>query len=314
MDMRIRRSQRLAALVVAAGCLLAGCGGASGDGALAGKADGQQGAGMAKTRGAAGGQDGRLMVPSFWPPVPSPPQPLAPSPSPSPAAAVSPVPVEPEERAQPQGPRTAYLTFDDGPSGSTRKILDILKQHEVKATFFVVGSETAEARALYRRINAEGHALGNHTYSHDYRSIYKSAEAFKRDVARLDRLLEETVGVRPDIFRFPGGSNNHLSRKSGGPGIMKTLAREMTASGYTYFDWNVSSTDAAAPVQDRELIIQSVLGASRGKRSIIVLMHDNTFKTTTLEALPVVIRELKQRGFRFDKLTSSSFAYRFLEP
>jgi|GEM_PF-1571410 len=322
MDMIIRRSVPWTALICAAGCLLGGCGSASGDGALAGET-----ARLPASQHAPGAaQPGKAVAPLVAQPTP-PLLPFAPwaaqrghmvvpptNPLPSPSASPSPAPAGLSSPPPQGGPRTAYLTFDDGPSGSTRAILDILRKQDVKATFFVVGSETAEARALYRQIAAEGHALGNHTYSHDYRAIYKSADAFKKDVARLDRLLEETVGVRPDILRFPGGSNNHLSRKAGGRGIMKTLAREMTASGYTYFDWNVSSTDAAAPVQERELIIQSVLGASRGKRSIIVLMHDNTFKTTTLEALPVVIRQLKARGFRFEKLTRSSFAYRFLEP
>ncbi|MFD0696835.1 polysaccharide deacetylase family protein [Paenibacillus sp. GCM10027628] len=210
--------------------------------------------------------------------------------------------------------KTAYLTFDDGPSQSTAKILSILKSFGIPATFFVVGTDTIEGRALYKRIAAEGHALGNHTYSHNYNTIYKSPEAFRRDVRKLDQLLEETVGYRPDILRFPGGSNNHLSWKPGGRGIMSKVARAMKEDGYQYFDWNVSSTDAAAPVQDRNMIIDSVLGASRGKQKIIVLMHDNSFKTTTVEALPIVIKRLQAAGFRFDKLTKSSFTFQFLTP
>jgi peptidoglycan/xylan/chitin deacetylase (PgdA/CDA1 family) len=210
--------------------------------------------------------------------------------------------------------KIAYLTFDDGPSESTRKILHILKNYGVTATFFVVGSDSSEGRSLYKEIAAEGHALGNHTYSHDYNRIYKSPEAFMKDVRKLDQLLEETVGYRPDILRFPGGSNNHLSRKPGGRGIMSKVASVVKGEGYQYFDWNVSSTDAAAPVQDREMIIDSVLSASRGKKSIIVLMHDNTYKTTTLEALPVVIRKLQTSGFRFEKLKKSSFTFQFMEP
>lgn len=210
--------------------------------------------------------------------------------------------------------KVAYLTFDDGPSESTRDILRILQNFGVKATFFVVGTETAEGKSLYREIVAGGHALGNHTFTHDYNRIYKSTEAFMKDVRKLDQLLEETVGYRPDILRFPGGSNNHLSRKSGGRGIMNRLAGKVQEEGYQYFDWNVSSTDAAAPVQDRDLIIDSVVSATRGKKSVIVLMHDNTYKKTTLEALPVVIRKLRAAGFRFDKLQKSSFTFQFLEP
>ncbi|MCY9696385.1 polysaccharide deacetylase family protein [Paenibacillus alginolyticus] len=210
--------------------------------------------------------------------------------------------------------KIAYLTFDDGPSESTSKILHILKKFGVTATFFVIGADTSEGRAFYKQIVAEGHALGNHTYTHDYNRIYKSPEAFMKDVRRLDQLLEETVGYRPDILRFPGGSNNHLSWKPGGRGIMSKVASEVKKEGYQYFDWNVSSTDAAAPVQAREMIIDSVLSASRGKKSIIVLMHDNTYKTTTLEALPIVIKKLQAAGFHFEKLKKSSFTFQFLEP
>ncbi|WP_187274151.1 polysaccharide deacetylase family protein [Paenibacillus sp. N3.4] len=210
--------------------------------------------------------------------------------------------------------KTAYLTFDDGPSGSTKKILSILKSFQIPATFFVVGSDTSEGRSLYKQIVAEGHALGNHTYSHDYNRIYKSPEAFMKDVHKLDQLLEQTVGYHPDILRFPGGVNNHLSWKSGGKGIMTPIARVVKEEGYQYFDWNVSSTDAAAPVQDRDMIIDAVVSASRGKQSIIVLMHDNTFKTTTVEALPIVIQKLQAAGFHFEKLTKSSFTFQFLKP
>lgn len=214
----------------------------------------------------------------------------------------------------PPGNKIAYLTFDDGPSNSTRKILHILKTYGVTATFFVIGTETSEGKSLYKEIAAAGHALGNHTYSHNYNRIYKSPEAFMNDVRKLDQLLEETVGYRPDILRFPGGSNNHLSRKSGGMGVMSKVAAEVKEQGYQYFDWNVSSTDAAAPVQDRDMIIDSVLSASKGKKRIIVLMHDNTYKTTTLEALPIVIQNLKAAGFRFEKLQKSSFTFQFLGP
>ncbi|MDU0204976.1 polysaccharide deacetylase family protein [Paenibacillus sp. MAH-36] len=220
----------------------------------------------------------------------------------------------PHHSPPPVGNKIAYLTFDDGPSNSTRKILHILKTNGVTATFFVIGTETSEGKSLYKEIAAEGHALGNHTYSHDYNRIYKSPEAFIKDASRLDRLLEETVGFRPEILRFPGGSNNQVSRKSGGRGVMSKVTAKVKEQGYQYFDWNVSSTDAAAPVQDKDMIIDSVLSASKGKKRIIVLMHDNTYKTTTLEALPVVIRKLKAAGFRFDKLQKSSFTFQFLEP
>jgi peptidoglycan/xylan/chitin deacetylase (PgdA/CDA1 family) len=210
--------------------------------------------------------------------------------------------------------KVAYLTFDDGPSASTDRLLAILRRYGVKATFFVVGTTSDEGKALYRKIAAEGHVLGNHTFSHDYRSVYRSPEAFRQDVDKLNALLEETTGRKPDILRYPGGSNNKLGRKYGGAAIMSRIIRDMRAQGYQYFDWSVSSTDAAAPVQEREVIVGSVLSASRGLHSAIVLMHDNARKTTTLEALPTVIEGLRRQGFAFDVLRRSTEAVHFLEP
>lgn len=231
---------------------------------------------------------------------------LTPTPTPTPSLSPAPVPVS----TAPAG-RTAYLTFDDGPSDHTDRILDILKREEVRATFFVNGNATAEGIRLYRRIAAEGHAIGNHTYSHSYARIYASVQAYKADTEKLNDLLERAVGFRPDLIRFPGGSNNRLADKAGGKGIMRRIIGAMEAEGYSYVDWNVSSTDAAQAVQPTADIVGAVLGSSRGKRQIIVLMHDAAGKTTTALALPAIIDGLKEQGFRFDKLSRHSFAFRF---
>jgi peptidoglycan/xylan/chitin deacetylase (PgdA/CDA1 family) len=210
--------------------------------------------------------------------------------------------------------KVAYLTFDDGPSHSTPKILSILRNYGVKATFFVIGNTSEFGLAAYKQIVEEGHVLGNHTFSHNYSRIYRSPETFKEDLQRMEDLLADTVGIRPDIIRFPGGSNNQLSWKSGGRNVMKNIAREMLEDGFQYFDWNVSSTDAAAPVQEKAMIIDSVRGNSAGKEQAIVLMHDNSGKTTTVEALPTVIEQLIRDGYSFDVLKKDSFTFQFLTP
>lgn len=210
--------------------------------------------------------------------------------------------------------KTAYLTFDDGPSDHTGLILDILRQAGVHATFFVIGQEEESRRRMYRQIVAEGHVLGNHTYSHDYNKIYRSVQAFKADVDKLNDVLWQTAGVRPEIIRFPGGSNNRLSRKAGGRRIMANIAREMSNIGIPYFDWNVSSTDAAAAVVQKETIINSVKTNSAYKNEIIVLMHDVDVKRTTVEALPDIIAFLKRDGYEFKTLHKNSFCFQFLHP
>ena len=209
--------------------------------------------------------------------------------------------------------KVAYLTFDDGPSSNTERILQILNEQDVKATFFVTGRAAEHYLPMLKQAVQRGHVLGNHTFTHNYQRIYTSVEAFKADVDRLNRFLKEKVGVETDLIRYPGGSNNRLSRKFGGRSVMNAITREMSKLGYQYFDWNVSSTDAAAVVQPKEEIINAVKGNSAGKNEIIVLMHDMDVKTTTVQALPEIITYLKQQGYQFDILRRDSFTFQFLK-
>ncbi len=193
--------------------------------------------------------------------------------------------------------KIAYLTFDDGPSGNTPKILDILKQKDITATFFVIGNP--DMKDTYKRIVDEGHALGNHTYGHDYNKIYKSPETFFADVDKLNDLLEEATGQRTKILRFPGGSNNTVSRHAGGSGIMSVMIDAVVGDGYRYFDWNVDSQDASKAKQSKDVIVKSVLNGANSTNKAVILMHDAAAKTTTVDALPEIIDGLTQKGFIF---------------
>lgn len=207
--------------------------------------------------------------------------------------------------------KIAYLTFDDGPSANTVQILDILKKYNIKATFFVNGRPSM--KNIYKRIVEEGHSIGNHTYSHNYKTIYSSVDGFIEDMNKLNDLLKETVGVTPTIIRFPGGSNNTVSKKYGGDDIMKKIARQVIDMGYQYFDWNVSSTDADKITQDKDVIVKAVLEGVKNKTKAVILMHDSAPKTTTVEALPEIIEELIKQGFRFESLKKDSYAPHFLK-
>lgn len=207
--------------------------------------------------------------------------------------------------------RTAYLTFDDGPSQNTGAILNVLSQYGVKGTFFVAGNGSAFGRNMYQRIVDEGHALGNHSYSHDYARIYTSTEAYWADHMRLEELLFEATGIRPQILRFPGGSNNAVSHKHGGADIMNQLIEMVLDKGYCYIDWNVTSLDAAVLRQDVDVIIEAVLTRVRTVVNPIILFHDTSAKTTTVEALPVIIEALLDLGFSFDVLSPTSYSIRF---
>jgi len=200
--------------------------------------------------------------------------------------------------------KIAYLTFDDGPSDNTLKILDVLKQKNVPATFFVIGNEGR--KDVYKRIIDEGHVIGNHTYGHDYKGIYKSPQTFFADVDKLNDLLEEVTGERTQILRFPGGSNNTVSRHAGGSGIMDEITKAAIDNGYKYFDWNVDSQDASKAVQSKDVIVKSVLNGSSQTNKAVILMHDAPAKTTTVEALPEIIEGLRAKGFIFKSLDEYS--------
>lgn len=208
--------------------------------------------------------------------------------------------------------KIAYLTFDDGPSKNTTRILKILKENNIKATFFVNGHPGLEEE--YKAIVADGHVLANHTYSHDYGKVYSSVDNFKADVKKLDKYLEEVTGEAPShILRYPGGSNNTISYNYGGRKIMRQIVDEM-AKEYTHFDWNVDSTDASAMVQQKDKIVRSVLSESKQVKHAVILMHDLNPKTTTPDALPEIIKGLREQGFEFDKMTKDSYPAQFVKP
>ncbi len=198
--------------------------------------------------------------------------------------------------------RYAYLTFDDGPSKNTSKILDFLKVNNIKATFFVVGAPNEAA--VYKRIFDEGHTLAVHSYTHQYSKIYKSPDAFMADIHELIELLEGITGEKPNILRFPGGSNNSIGRRFGGQGIMGKVIDRVKEEGFIYFDWNVDSMDAAKNSQEPQAIVDAVLEGVKGKDHAVILLHDAAVKTTTVEALPKIAEELKKQGFIFKELTA----------
>lgn len=198
-----------------------------------------------------------------------------------------------------------YLTFDDGPSDNTLKILDILDSYGIKATFFVVG--TAKTHYMPQIVN-RGHAIGLHSTNHRYEVIYKDINSYLADIQGISDIVFNATGVRSNIIRFPGGSSNKISANYCA-GIMTDLTSRMPSLGYSFYDWNVSSGDAAASRVPAKTIVNNVLNNARGKKSICVLMHDTSAKTTTVEALPEIIEGLDAMGFRFAPLTAEVFGF-----
>ncbi len=204
--------------------------------------------------------------------------------------------------------RVAYLTFDDGPSASTPRILDILKQHNAKATFFVVGNETQAGKNAYKRIVEEGHALGNHTFSHDYLRLYNSKDIFLEDFDRLQQHLLEITGVEPIIYRLPGSTNSIALQQMHGSRIVQDIKAELSQRGLTSIGWNVDSFDAINNRVTKEDVLNTVLAQAAEKDQIIVLMHDSASKRAAVDALPELLTSLREMGFVFHPITQDTIA------
>lgn len=197
--------------------------------------------------------------------------------------------------------KVVYFTFDDGPSKTTAPILDALADAAVPATFFVIGGEQFERNsAILQRAVADGHLIALHSDSHEYKDIYKSADAYWADLEALRQKLLPYGCGDGKILRFPGGSTNTVSHKYGGADIMEILKAQATERGYTYVDWNVCADDAIGGHPSAKTIYNNVIHDVGDKRTVVVLMHDAAYTKNTAEALPDLILWFKNAGFRFD--------------
>lgn len=200
---------------------------------------------------------------------------------------------EPEETAEPETDRKkVYLTFDDGPGTETARILDVLKDKKIKATFFVTGKEDAYSKKMYRRIVDEGHTLGMHSYSHIYSQIYKSRESFQKDLERLIKMLKKVTNTTPEYYRFPGGSNNQNTNIS-----MQNFVEVLAEKNISYVDWNVISPDVKVTGATRKEMVEGILEDVAKYDTSIVMMYDAADRPNTAKALPEIIDSLKEENY-----------------
>lgn len=172
-------------------------------------------------------------------------------------------------------------------------------EEDVKATFFVSYKDNDSSKRLYQRIVKEGHTIAVRSADHDYNAIYDSVDAYLKDFAKTAQQIEDVTGKKPEIFRFPGGSINAYNSE-----IYQPLIAEMLRRGYTYYDWNVSSGDAAAKATSKSIYNAVVKGVS-GKERAVVLMHDSSSKVATAAALPDIIKDLQTEGYHFQRLDNT---------
>lgn len=187
-------------------------------------------------------------------------------------------------------PKTMYLTFDDGPyTDSTNKVLDVLKEKNIKATFFLIGKNVEKNPETAKRIAEEGHTIGIHCYNHDYNVIYENAEAYMADFEKAKNIIENITGVETNLFRFPGGSINSYNKK-----VYKEIIEKMTAAGYVYFDWNASLEDAVKK-PNKEKLLKNAKESTLGRKVVVMLAHDTV--SVTAEALEELLELFPEYKF-----------------
>ncbi len=193
--------------------------------------------------------------------------------------------------------KIAYLTFDDGPTkSSTPRVLDILKEENIKANFFVIGKYVNHHPDLLKRIHDEGHFIGNHGYNHSNSKLYGSDESFINEITSTDIEISKALGVAnycSHLFRFPYGFNSHVYKKEKLHCV--ELLKEL---GYTYVDWNCLNKDSERKYSKYHLL-QNLKKSSKGKNNLIILMHDTTDVSDSASALKDSIRFIKEQGYQF---------------
>lgn len=202
--------------------------------------------------------------------------------------------------------KIAYLTFDDGPSKNTDKILEILDNYNIKATFFVVGPSYKLKNDYLKKIVQSGHELAIHSYEHNYSYIYSSKENYIKDFEKCVNWIENITGKTPTIYRFPGGSSNTIASKS----LIKSIINDLNQKGYVHADWNVDTLDSYVKNDSEKIVNNAITSLKRNENNHhyyqTILMHDDINKSTSLQALPTLIEKFISYGYHFETLTRDS--------
>lgn len=190
--------------------------------------------------------------------------------------------------------KTICLTFDDGPTDSTTpKILDILRKENIPATFFVIGRQISSRKEILQRTFDDGHAIGIHTYSHEYKQIYASTSALLGDIRRCQKSIREVLPEwNSDLYRFPGGE----------AGLSDTLISAVKNAGYKICSWNASIEDAVSPNASAEDLYNNAVRSAGEKNHVVLLLHDGVGYRETIRALPKIIEYFRSKGYTFQSL------------
>jgi peptidoglycan/xylan/chitin deacetylase (PgdA/CDA1 family) len=206
-----------------------------------------------------------------------------------------------EAKPKPSAEKVVFLTFDDGPSPRvTPLILQTLKKHNIKATFFLIGRMVVKYPKIAKKVRAEGHLICNHTFSHQYKKIYQNTDAFMEDLKKCETIVKGSLGegFTTNIIRFPAGS---FEKK-------KVPFRErVLKEGYVYIDWNALNGDAEGREKTVEQLVQRAKNTIRNKKNVVILMHDANTNINTAKALSAIINYLKAEGYTFKMMDEYPF-------
>lgn len=193
--------------------------------------------------------------------------------------------------------KIVFLTFDDGPSeNNTSRILNILNKHNVKASFFVVGNKVDSYPNIVRKLKNSGMCILSHSYSHNYKTIYKDVDSFFYDLNKCNEAIEKVTGEKTKSYvRLPGGSDNLVCNGK----VLADIRNKLISNGIDYVDWNVCSGDAMSRTVDARILKKNVMNQCSMNDFAVVLMHDGYYKTTTVDALNDTIEYLKENNFKF---------------
>ncbi|AZV57708.1 polysaccharide deacetylase family protein [Clostridium sp. AWRP] len=199
--------------------------------------------------------------------------------------------------------KTIYLTFDDGPSTEvTPKILDTLKEENVKATFFIIGCKIQGREDIVKRIFNEGNSIGLHTYTHKSSKIYSSSDSFLDEMNKTSIEIEKVVGFAPKIIRFPTGSNGHLTN---------SLLEKLHSSGYKIYDWNLPLSDGIDYNTSVDQLYKEGTGKCVNPNKIFLLAHCDSQNKNTCVVLSKIIKHYKELGYEFKTITENTPEYHF---
>ncbi|WP_461207733.1 polysaccharide deacetylase family protein [Clostridium sp. DL1XJH146] len=212
------------------------------------------------------------------------------------------------------GMKTIYITFDDGPSvNNTEKIIDILVENDVRATFFVIGQRIEEYRSIADKLHKNNMCMAPHCYNHEYEILFRSLNSYSEDLEKCGSLIKEITGNEPIPYtRIPGGAYNTTSNKY----VLQEIRSYLSENEINYVGWNVVSQDALGRNIPAYKLIKNVKDQTESLKDndkdgvIVLLMHDSYYKKTTVEALPEIIRYYKELGYTFktfDEITTSEY-------